>query len=132
MLESLPLFAIDNIMHSSNNTFTRFITAIDTLPLPERFTFPFCYTPHPLCVLAAQELQQHIATQNQWQHNFGLDNDDAIGHMFGVLLVQNQQGEIGYLSAFSGKIANLAHLAHFVPPCLMIKISILRSRVIKH
>ncbi|MCD9465629.1 RluA family pseudouridine synthase [Photobacterium iliopiscarium] len=103
-------------MHASDHHFTRFIAAIDTLPLPERFTFPFCYTPHPLCVLAAQELQQHIATQDQWQHNFGLDNNDAIGHMFGVLLVQNQQGEMGYLSAFSDKIANLAHLPHFVPP----------------
>lgn len=116
MLESPPLFAIDNIMHSSDNNFTRFIAAIDTLPLPDRFTFPFCYTPHPLCVLAAQELQQHIETQDQWQHNFGLDNNDAIGHMFGVLLVQNQQGDIGYLSAFSGKIANQTHLPHFVPP----------------
>ncbi|WP_394167250.1 RluA family pseudouridine synthase [Photobacterium piscicola] len=103
-------------MHASNHHFTRFIAAIDTLPLPERFTFPFCYTPHPLCVLAAQELQHHIATQDQWQHNFGLDNDDGIGHMFGVLLVQNQQGELGYLSAFSGKITNLTHLPHFVPP----------------
>ncbi|MEC6908673.1 RluA family pseudouridine synthase [Photobacterium piscicola] len=103
-------------MHASNHHFTRFIAAIDTLPLPERFTFPFCYTPHPLCVLAAQELQHHITTQDQWQHNFGLDNDDGMGHMFGVLLVQNQQGELGYLSAFSGKIANLTHLPHFVPP----------------
>lgn len=116
MLESPPLFVIDTIMHASDHHFTRFIAAIDTLPLPERFTFPFCYTPHPLCVLAAQELQQHIATQDQWQHNFGLDNNDAIGHMFGVLLVQNQQGELGYLSAFSDKIANLAHQPHFVPP----------------
>lgn len=116
MLESPPLFVIDTIMHASNHHFTRFIAAIDTLPLPERFTFPFCYTPHPLCVLAAQELQQHIATQDQWLHNFGLDNNDAIGHMFGVLLVQNQQGELGYLSAFSDKIANLTHLPHFVPP----------------
>ncbi|MEC6797879.1 pseudouridine synthase [Photobacterium sp. S4TG1] len=103
-------------MHASNHHFTRFIAAIDTLPLPEHFTFPFCYTPHPLCVLAAQELQHHIATQDQWQHNFGLDNDDGMGHMFGVLLVQNQQGELGYLSAFSDKIANLTHLPHFVPP----------------
>ncbi|MEC6813666.1 RluA family pseudouridine synthase [Photobacterium toruni] len=104
-------------MHASDLNFTRFIAAIDTLPLPERFTFPFCYTPHPLCILAAQELQQHIETQHQWQHNFGLNNDDdTIGHMFGVLLVQNQQGELGYLSAFSGKVANQTHLPHFVPP----------------
>lgn len=116
MLKSPPLFVIDTIMHASDTSFTRFIAATDIHPLPERFTFPFCYTPHPLCVLAAQELQHHIDTQQQWQHNFGLDNDDAIGHMFGVLLVQNQQGELGYLSAFSGKIANLTHLAHFVPP----------------
>lgn len=116
MLESPSLFVIDNIMHASDNTFTHFITAIDTPSLPERFTFPFCYTPHPLCVLAAQELQQHIETQDQWQHNFGLNNDDAIGHMFGVLLVQNPQGDIGYLSAFSGKIAGQTHLPHFVPP----------------
>lgn len=36
--------------------------------------------------------------------------------MFGVLLVQNQQGELGYLSAFSGKIADQNLLPGFVPP----------------
>ena len=28
---------------------------------PERFTYPFCYEPHPLCQLAASEVQQYIA-----------------------------------------------------------------------
>ncbi|MCK5697857.1 MAG: RNA pseudouridine synthase, partial [Gammaproteobacteria bacterium] len=74
--------------------------------------------PHPLCLLAAKELQQHLNTQTQWQHNFGLgdDQDNIIGKMFGVLVVQNEQNEIGYLSAFSGKLAGSNHLKKFVPP----------------
>jgi hypothetical protein len=28
---------------------------------PERFTYPFCYEPHPLCEMAAKEVQAHIA-----------------------------------------------------------------------
>ncbi len=98
--------------------FTPFKTAIDAYTLPERFTFPFYYQPHALCVLAAKELQNHLKTQQEWQHNFGLtgDKEAAIGKMFGVLLVENKQGEIGYLSAFSGKLAGTNHLPTFVPP----------------
>ena len=100
------------------NHFTSFKTSIDGYALPERFTFPFYYEPHPLCLLAAEELQAHLETQEQWQHNFGLNGqtDAAIGKMFGVLLVENKQGEIGYLSAFSGKLAEQNHLPKFVPP----------------
>lgn len=36
--------------------------------------------------------------------------------MFGVLVVQNQQNELGYLAAFSGKIGGKTHHAGFVPP----------------
>ncbi|MBV1839813.1 pseudouridine synthase [Photobacterium ganghwense] len=105
-------------MHSPEKLFTRFKTSIADYPLPERFTFPFYYQPHPLCVLAAEELQAHLANQTNWQHNFGLtgDTDTAIGKMFGVLLVENQDGEIGYLSAFSGKMADQNLLPGFVPP----------------
>ncbi|MGR5146898.1 pseudouridine synthase [Photobacterium alginatilyticum] len=105
-------------MHSPENCFTPFKESIDTYCLPERFTFPFYYEPHPLCLLAAKELQHHLETQTEWQHNFGLSEDKTapIGKMFGVLLVQNEQGEIGYLSAFSGKMADQNLLSHFVPP----------------
>ncbi|WP_273859798.1 RluA family pseudouridine synthase [Photobacterium sp. GSS17] len=105
-------------MHSPEKLFTRFKTSIADYPLPERFTFPFYYQPHPLCVLAAEELQAHLANQTDWQHNFGLtgDTDTAIGKMLGVLLVENQDGEIGYLSAFSGKMADQNLLPGFVPP----------------
>jgi len=100
------------------NHFTPFQQSIIAYALPERFTFPFYYQPHPLCLLAAKELQAHLETQTQWQHNFGLtgDTETAIGKMFGVLLVQNKQGEIGYLAAFSGKLADNNHLPNFVPP----------------
>ena len=98
--------------------FTPFQASIASHALPERFTFPFYYQPHPLCLLAAKELQVHLETQTQWQHNFGLTGDiaSAIGKMFGVLLVQNKQGDIGYLAAFSGKLADKNHLPNFVPP----------------
>ncbi len=76
-------------------------------------------SPHPLSLLAAQELQHHLQIQKTWVHNFGLTNDlnsTIIGKMFGVLVVQNAQQEIGYLAAFSGKLAGANHHAKFVPP----------------
>lgn len=105
-------------MHLQPSCFTSFTQAIDAYALPQRFTFPFYYEPHPLCVIAAEELQHHLETQNDWQHNFGLTGEltGAIGKMFGVLLVQNPQGEVGYLSAFSGKLAEQNHWPRFVPP----------------
>ncbi|MGF1688633.1 pseudouridine synthase [Photobacterium japonica] len=105
-------------MHSPELCFTPFNANIDAYALPERFNFPFYYEPHPLCLLAADELQQHLVSQTDWQHNFGVEGDtsNAIGKMFGVLLVRNPHGEIGYLSAFSGKIADQNLLPHFVPP----------------
>ena len=105
-------------MPSPENQFIPFKATIDAYTLPERFTFPFYYQPHPLCLLAAQELQEHLKTQQEWQHNFGIsgDKENAIGKMFGVLLVQNKHNEIGYLAAFSGKLAGQNHLPEFVPP----------------
>lgn len=87
--------------------------------MPEKFPFPFKYKPHPLCILAAEELQQLLMQQTEWKHNFGLTENGAglvVGKMFGVLLVQNQENEIGYLSAFSGKLAGGNHHPGFVPP----------------
>lgn len=105
-------------MHSPEHCFTPFKQAIADISLPERFTFPFYYDPHPLSLMAAQQLQQHIESQTLWQHNFGLTGIEqgAIGKMFGVLVVRNQAGEIGFLSAFSGKLADSNLLPHFVPP----------------
>ncbi|KHT39150.1 RluA family pseudouridine synthase [Vibrio sinaloensis] len=104
-------------MHQPEQLFTRFDTPIDEITLPEKFTFPFYYQPHPLCVLAAEQLQTHLTHQTGWQHDFGLTgNQDGIGKMFGVLLVHSPEGELGYFSAFSGKIADQNLLPGFVPP----------------
>ncbi|WP_420580911.1 pseudouridine synthase [Reichenbachiella sp.] len=99
--------------------FTRFNKNIAGIPLPEQFTYPFFYEPHPLCKLAAEQLQETLKTQTDWQHDFGIDHwvDGVnVGKMFGVLLVQNEASEIGFLSAFSGKLADAHHLPGFVPP----------------
>jgi tRNA pseudouridine32 synthase / 23S rRNA pseudouridine746 synthase len=87
--------------------------------LPERFTFPFQYTPHPFCLQASKELQHFLDNHKEWDHNFGLEPDQegtVYGKMFGVLVVQDQQNELGYLAAFSGKIGGKTHHSGFVPP----------------
>lgn len=87
--------------------------------LPEKFTYPFYYKPHPLAILASEELQNYLAHQTDFKHNFGLTADDGstpIGKMFGVLVVKNKAGEIGFLAAFSGKLAESNQHAYFVPP----------------
>lgn len=89
------------------------------IALPERFTYPFYYEPHPLARIAAAELQHYLESQTQLDHNFGLENDaeeGAIGKMFGVLVVQDAEGKLAYLSAFSGKLANSNDHPRFVPP----------------
>ena len=97
---------------------TPFTSDISEIALAEKFTFPFFYEAHPLSVLAAKELQQKLLNQTDWQHNFGLGQDEAsspIGKMFGVLVVQNAEGELGYLSAYSGKLTNTERPKEFVP-----------------
>lgn len=98
-------------MHYQHTCFTPFSESIENYTLPKRFTFPFCYEPHPLCVLAAKELQQQLLANEQLQ--LALEQN---GKMFGVLLVKNEQGEIGYLSANSGKVLNQSGVINFVPP----------------
>jgi len=74
---------------------------------------------HPLCQLAAMKLQRHLQEQTDWEHNFGFLADAegvVVGKMFGVLVVRTKKGQLGYLSAFSGKLAGRNHHPKFVPP----------------
>lgn len=100
------------------NIFQPFKSDISGISLPEKFTFPFYYEPHELSILASNELQSYLETQTNFEHNFGLrENQEGlvIGKMFGVLVCQNSNGELGYLWAFSGKLANGNHHEYFVP-----------------
>lgn len=89
------------------------------IALPEKFTFPFYYEPHALAKRAADELQHYLENHADLEHNFGLDTDKeglVIGKMFGVLVVQDGEGKLGYLSAYSGKLAGSNDHPKFVPP----------------
>ncbi len=108
-----------------NNLMIAFQEAVDAIALPERFTFPFYYEPHPLCVLAVKELQKYLSV-NTWEHNFGLikkKDGPVIGKMFGVLVVKNKNGDLGYLAAFSGKLTGENNTANFVPSLFNLEVS---------
>ena len=85
---------------------------------PERFTYPFCYEPHPLCQLAAKEVQAYIASHAE------IKEDADHGKMFGVLVVENQnnqsiqnnQSNLNFLAAYSGLLAGRNDWEYFVPP----------------
>lgn len=107
-------------MHYSDTSLVHsFKSPINEIEIPEKFTFPFCYTPHPLSLLAAKELQDYLENEFSEKHNFGLgEHEDIlpIGKMFGVLVVKTKTGSIGHLWAFSGKLADKNFHSHFVPP----------------
>ena len=79
------------------------------IPDPERFTYPFCYTPHPLCLAAAQQLRTYLEGQDRWAEEL------SAGKMMGVLVVRHQ-GERGFLAAFSGTLGGQTRQEYFVPP----------------
>ena len=90
--------------------FHSFQTSIAGIELPRLFTYPFHYTPHPLCVMAAGEVQAYINKQTRWKEE--LDK----GKMFGVLIVRTSSGQTGYLAAFSGNLCGSNSHSFFVPP----------------
>ena len=102
---------------NSKNCFQKFKSDISSIKLPDNFTFPFIYEPAKIALVAADELKQHIIS-NDWEHNFDTNKPSLppVGKMFGVLVVHSMSGEIGYLSAFSGKLGEEVLIEPFVPP----------------
>ncbi len=98
--------------------FHHFQSDIAGIPKPKVFTFPFCYEPDELSKIAVVELQQYLEEQRDFVHNFGLQNLEgfALGKMFGVLVVERENGQLGYLAACSGKLAGTNQHTYFVPP----------------
>lgn len=85
-----------------------FADSISLLSLPEKFTYPFHYTPHPLCVAAAGEVGRYLSTKGEWQGEL------RKGKMFGVLIVRTGEGEVGYLAAWQGRIDTLISCLRFM------------------
>ena len=75
------------------------------IPRPERFTYPFCYEPHPLCLMAVEEVKQEIERIHPTE-----------GKMFGVLVAIQGDGSLGFLAAYSGLLEGRNDWAYFVPP----------------
>ncbi|NMP80513.1 RNA pseudouridine synthase [Pseudoalteromonas arctica] len=96
-------------MSNSASCFTLFSQNIDSLALPEKFTFPFYYEPQPLAVAATKQLQQQLETLTHLKA-------ENVGKMFGVLVVQNTKQQLGFLSAYSGQIEGDKGNISFVPP----------------
>ena len=74
------------------------------LPKPAFFTDPFCYEPHPLCLLAAEEVKQELAHMSLTE-----------GKMFGVMIVESERS-LGFLAAYSGLLEGRNDWPYFVPP----------------
>ena len=74
------------------------------LPKPAFFTDPFCYEPHPLCLLTAEEVKQELARMSLTE-----------GKMFGVMIVESERS-LGFLAAYSGLLEGRNDWPYFVPP----------------
>ena len=88
----------------------RFKQDISVVEAPQRFNNPFYYSPHALCVMAANEVRAMLAQDS------AVAADASKGKMFGVLVVRDGRGFLGYLAAFSGLLAGSNNVAGFVPP----------------
>ncbi|HAO63535.1 MAG TPA: RNA pseudouridine synthase, partial [Porphyromonadaceae bacterium] len=78
--------------------------------MPERLNNPFEYAPHPLAVLAAEQVKSYVGAHSEWAGEL------ACGKMLGVLVVSDASGELGFLAAYSGILAGSNSHDYFVPP----------------
>ena len=80
-------------------------SSLDKVLRPRRFTYPYHYTPHPLCVAAADEVRAYLRSQ---PHLYEAAQE---GKMFGVLITEQ-----GFLAAYSGELGGDNKWPWFVPP----------------
>ena len=96
---------------------------------PQQLNDPFNYEPHPLCILAAEEVKKYVRAHEE------LLEDAEKGEMFGVLIVtplhlprggeldpvqdtpprESQRG-VSFLAAYAGLLAQRNDWDWFVPP----------------
>lgn len=106
-------------MNETNQCFTPFKIEIESSLIPAQLNDPFGTAVPEICKIAALDLQQFLTkNQDNWRHDFG-HNDESEdfkkGKMFGVLVVETKDKQLGYLATFSGKLADEVHHPKFVP-----------------
>ncbi len=81
--------------------------------LPKSFLTPLNSAPHALAKKASEQLQMMLRNPPQRMQEF---NPSIAGKMFGVLVVQDNTNKVGFIAAFSGKLAEQWLVPGFVPP----------------
>jgi tRNA pseudouridine32 synthase/23S rRNA pseudouridine746 synthase len=106
-------------MFKTDHSLFHLIKPKASIVIPKLFTYPFYYQPDSLCIEAAEDIKAYLRSQTDFEHNFGLNDTKQglkTGKMFGVMIVETADGQLGYIKAFSGKLAESNYLQGFVPP----------------
>lgn len=95
-------------------------TLVSVESIPTQFTFPHCYTPHPLVVQAAEDVKEELKLHPEWAKEI------ERGKMFGVLVCENNDKEeerqdkphndFCFLAAFSGTLGGKTIQPYFAEP----------------
>lgn len=82
---------------------------LDDIILPQKLNCPFYYQPHPACLLAVEAVKTDVAGMEEWE------DEVERGKMFGVLVVEDESGDVGFLKAYSGQIGGREDWEGWVP-----------------
>lgn len=77
--------------------------------LPDRMNNPFGYVPSELARMVMTEVQHDIDNMAEWMPEI------SKGKMFGILIVKDNDGQLGYLKAYSGQILGREDWPGWVP-----------------
>jgi tRNA pseudouridine32 synthase/23S rRNA pseudouridine746 synthase len=107
----LPFFVVLFTMSITNFVY-RFPKKNTEADLPSHFTYPFYYQAHPLAVDASVLLQEKLTEYHPLTSN-------QAGRMYGVLVVKDAEGKLGYLTASSDNandtLSQVKQSINFVP-----------------
>lgn len=85
---------------------------ISRIDIPSRLNNPFGEYIPEIARIATKEFQEFIVVETEkWMHDFSVQK----GKMFGILVVQKEDGTYNYLGTVSGKLPGNAICNKFVP-----------------
>lgn len=85
------------------------LTHITVGELPAKMNNPFHYQPSPAMLAIVTDVRHSVEENDCWQDEIGQ------GKMFGVLVVRDDNGQVGYLKAYSGQIGGREDWDGWVP-----------------